>query len=90
MSQFEFDCILLKPGLLQPCFHVAGKSLPLYSLALRSHFPGVSDSGASTKGGLAEERKEEEEMARLDHLVNVDIPQLINKAGRRPAASGIT
>ena len=24
MAKFEFDCILLKPGLLQPGFHVAG------------------------------------------------------------------
>ena len=29
----EFECILLKPCLLQPCFHVAGFSIPLQSFA---------------------------------------------------------
>ena len=34
----RFECILLKPGLLQPGFHVAGESCPASATALSDRF----------------------------------------------------
>ena len=43
---FEFDCILLKPCLLQPCFHVAGKGD-----APREHRRATLRAGGRQGGG---------------------------------------
>ena len=46
MAQFEFDGILLKPCLLQPCLHVAGTSTMLPGLHLHTcyHYSEFMDS----------------------------------------------